>query len=315
MVFLPRPSLCKFSTGSLHYSAWACLLTLAWVYVILQYSGAVLTRVAEEEPALSDFSRRCSPQQHVMFLKTHKCGSSTVQNVFMRYGISQNLSFGIPLQDRGFNNKEKFMASMIPEELLPPDGKVEIFAVHSRLNVGEHRLVLHNDTSWITIVREPASVFESLYNFYGIKSWYGRDVTELKDIPMQNVFMRYGISQNLSFGIPLQDRGFNSKEKFMASMIPEELLPPDGKVEIFAVHSRLNVGEHRLVLHNDTSWITIVREPASVFESLYNFYDIKSWYGRDVTELQDIPMKVRGSCVWFSWLGLMVVSSYWKLSN
>ncbi|XP_063595259.1 galactosylceramide sulfotransferase-like [Penaeus indicus] len=78
-----------------------------------------------------------------------------------------------------------------------------------------------------------------------------------------------------------------------ASMIPEALLPPDGKVDIFAVHSRLNVEEHRKVVHRDARWLTIVREPASLFESLYTFYGIAPWYRLDVTELRNVPLEVR----------------------
>ncbi|XP_037793382.1 galactosylceramide sulfotransferase-like [Penaeus monodon] len=76
-------------------------------------------------------------------------------------------------------------AGMIPEELLPPGGKVDLFAVHSRLNVEEHRRVVHRDARWVTIVREPTSVFESLYSFYGIARWYSLDVTELKKVPLE----------------------------------------------------------------------------------------------------------------------------------
>ena len=38
----------------------------------------------------------CSPIKSISFAKTHKTGSSTVQNVFLRYGWENNLTFVLP---------------------------------------------------------------------------------------------------------------------------------------------------------------------------------------------------------------------------
>ena len=36
------------------------------------------------------------PHVNIGFLKTHKCASSSVQNILMRYGVSHNLNFVLP---------------------------------------------------------------------------------------------------------------------------------------------------------------------------------------------------------------------------
>jgi hypothetical protein len=42
-------------------------------------------------------SRKCGwPKDHIFFLKLHKCGSSTVQNILMRRGLSHGLNFVLP---------------------------------------------------------------------------------------------------------------------------------------------------------------------------------------------------------------------------
>ncbi|KAG1681838.1 Galactosylceramide sulfotransferase [Nymphon striatum] len=44
-----------------------------------------------------DSRKKCSEETRtLMFLKTHKTGSSTVQNIFMRFGATRNLSFALP---------------------------------------------------------------------------------------------------------------------------------------------------------------------------------------------------------------------------
>ncbi|ROT68082.1 putative galactose-3-O-sulfotransferase [Penaeus vannamei] len=171
---------------------------------------SVLTSVEEADPTPLEMSSTCPPQRHVMFLKTHKCGSSTVQNVLFRYGLTQNLSFALPLVGSSLKSNEKFMTSMIPESLLPPDGKVDIFAVHSRLNAEEHRRVLAEDAKWVTIVREPASLFESLYTYYGIGRWYKLDLTELTNFPMEKLRALPRFGKTLGNNQMLFDLGFDA---------------------------------------------------------------------------------------------------------
>ena len=39
----------------------------------------------------------CSKHTVVGFLKTHKCASSSVQNIFMRFGLKNELNFALPM--------------------------------------------------------------------------------------------------------------------------------------------------------------------------------------------------------------------------
>ena len=40
--------------------------------------------------------KNCMKKQKVGFLKTHKCASSSLQNILMRYGLNNNLNFVLP---------------------------------------------------------------------------------------------------------------------------------------------------------------------------------------------------------------------------
>lgn len=156
---------------------------------ILSTTHPVLSSsLAGEEP------EQCAPHNHVIFVKTHKCASTTVQNIFLRYGYTHNLTFALPSQGNYLGNPGHFKASMIPERLMPNSGKVDIFAMHTRLNPPEHARVLHNDTLWITIVREPSALFESLFNFFRLDTGYGFDLSEFSTRPLSELasFPRYG---------------------------------------------------------------------------------------------------------------------------
>ncbi|XP_037793392.1 galactose-3-O-sulfotransferase 3-like [Penaeus monodon] len=120
-----------------------------------------------------------------MFLKTHKCGSSTVQNILLRFAYSNNLTLALPEELNYLGDPaSKFRADLLPPRLVPPGGKVDVFALHARLDVRESLKVLHQDALWITIVRNPVDVFESLYAYYDLREIYRLDVNDFKFMPM-----------------------------------------------------------------------------------------------------------------------------------
>ena len=49
----------------------------------------------------------------IAFAKTHKTGSSTLQNIFFRYGDRNNLNFALPEKSWMFSYKQPFNASMV----------------------------------------------------------------------------------------------------------------------------------------------------------------------------------------------------------
>ena len=66
----------------------------------------------------------CHQQENIVFLKTHKTASSTIQNIFFRYGLKNRLRFALPEKgwkshllgypspfQRSFLQQERFMRS------------------------------------------------------------------------------------------------------------------------------------------------------------------------------------------------------------
>ncbi|KAL1443073.1 hypothetical protein MTO96_030469 [Rhipicephalus appendiculatus] len=109
----------------------------------------------------------CRPtKRSICFLKMHKCASSSVQNVFMRYGETHNMTFALPARGNLMGYPRVFERSMAAVGKPPFD----ILAHHTRFNESEMRAVLRPDVVFITIVREPAALFESLYSYFNYEA-------------------------------------------------------------------------------------------------------------------------------------------------
>ena len=64
-------------------------------------------------------AKHCPVRKQVTFAKTHKTGSSTVQNILFRYGQRHNLSFAFPLKNTWmFNLSKPFEVSNLNEDIL-----------------------------------------------------------------------------------------------------------------------------------------------------------------------------------------------------
>ncbi|XP_029469561.1 galactose-3-O-sulfotransferase 3 [Rhinatrema bivittatum] len=100
----------------------------------------------------------------VAFLKTHKTASSTVQNIFFRFGERHNLTVALPHHtcEHQFCYPRNFSTRFVHPYTLPSS----IVASHMRLNIPELRRLMPNGTIYVTILREPAAMFESLFSYY-----------------------------------------------------------------------------------------------------------------------------------------------------
>ena len=104
-----------------------------------------------------------------MFMKTHKCGSSSLQNVFLRFGDTHDLFFALPKIDNYFGHPIRFNRRLLLDPALLRKRynlTYSILAHHLRFNYKELAFVLPEDTIFITILRDPIRLFESLFIYY-----------------------------------------------------------------------------------------------------------------------------------------------------
>lgn len=105
----------------------------------------------------------CTPKKNIFFMKTHKTASTTVQNILLRYADKNDLFVGLQKVPMfGYLQGKTFQKDFI----LPSTRDINMICHHLRLNVSEIRASMPNDTVFITILREPGSQFESIFDYF-----------------------------------------------------------------------------------------------------------------------------------------------------
>lgn len=99
---------------------------------------------------------------NLFFLKTHKTGTTTLQNIILRFAEKHNLSIMWPFP-------HTYYLPISPEILKPEyktvDNKYNIMAFHLRYTP-ELKSYQNPDSLMISILRHPAILFQSAYTFF-----------------------------------------------------------------------------------------------------------------------------------------------------
>ncbi|XP_060071094.1 galactose-3-O-sulfotransferase 2-like [Ylistrum balloti] len=114
------------------------------------------------------YSVNGDPVQHIAFIKVHKAASTTVQNIFLRYGYQHDLVFALPA-GKDPAGVTAFTKNKI--RTLPENRTIDIFCIHVRYNKHDFSAMLPSDTLYIGIVREPFRQFQSNIQFLRHKRW------------------------------------------------------------------------------------------------------------------------------------------------
>ncbi|XP_069460172.1 galactosylceramide sulfotransferase-like [Ambystoma mexicanum] len=127
---------------------------------------AVSSRLGEKQPTVKEcIAANEERSQNVVFLKTHKTGSSTFQNILFRLGERKGLTFAFPVYTYQFAYPEKFAKGFV-EDLPSHAVEFNILCSHMRLDMLELREVMPSGTLYITILRDPVRTFESVFTYY-----------------------------------------------------------------------------------------------------------------------------------------------------
>ena len=132
----------------------------------------------EELPEDIVSSNQCQKKTKIAFLKTHKCASSSVQNILMRFGLNNGLNFVLPSAGNYLGRYVKYSRAMIANT---PWDKVgldyDIFCLHTIWNHQEVEDTLGpGKVTYITIMRDPVELFESLWSYANLATYYNMDL-------------------------------------------------------------------------------------------------------------------------------------------
>ena len=91
---------------------------------------------------MSSLPRNCNPKRKIVFAKTHKTGSTTVQNIVLRYGYRNGLNFAFPSKNR------HHFGPLAPVTFDHLDDRVEydVFPFHGKWNSGKISGIIKNGT-------------------------------------------------------------------------------------------------------------------------------------------------------------------------
>ncbi|XP_032798776.2 galactosylceramide sulfotransferase [Daphnia magna] len=119
-------------------------------------------------------NQECRPTDKIAFMKTHKCASSTVENILFRHALRDKLNLALPSGGNYLSRVKLFHRNSVLHTKwghLP----VNVFTLHNRWNYPETIALMGKSTFTFTIIRDPVDQFESLYVYMGLNKFYGKD--------------------------------------------------------------------------------------------------------------------------------------------
>jgi len=119
----------------------------------------------------------CRKKTKVGFLKTHKCASSSLQNILMRFSLNNDLNIVLPSAGNYLGRYVPYSRTMIANTLWDRVGMgYDIFCLHTIWNYEEVEKSLGPGAAYVTIMRDPVDLFESLWSYAGLSSYYNTDL-------------------------------------------------------------------------------------------------------------------------------------------
>jgi len=109
----------------------------------------------------------CEPKKKIVFHKTHKCSSTTIQNILFRYTKKYGLHLALPDKGNFLGESEGFTLKFHKKsskflQYFQPD----VFCLHNRWNREEVRKLFMPDIPlYFTILRDPVEVFISMWDY------------------------------------------------------------------------------------------------------------------------------------------------------
>ncbi|XP_066266121.1 galactosylceramide sulfotransferase-like [Branchiostoma lanceolatum] len=110
----------------------------------------------------------CRPHLNVAFMKVHKCGSSLMFHMLLRFGYEHNVIVALPRQ----KNREiigGFGTIKDDDFLAPPGGKRwNIFGHHAFYNRTRFPQLMAPNTRYVAILREPLRRLKSAFQYFNL---------------------------------------------------------------------------------------------------------------------------------------------------
>ena len=119
---------------------------------------------SQKAQQLPTASQCTAPAQHIYYLKIHKCASTTMEALFYRYAIRNNLTIVFFTQKHTYPDPD--MLYYLPPSTNPQH--YNILASHTVFEEGQIKQILPAETKYVTMVRKPLKHLESVFKYYNL---------------------------------------------------------------------------------------------------------------------------------------------------
>ena len=148
----------------------------------------------------------------LVFIKTHKTGSTTIATILERYGYRHNLTFAIPWVSHIFHKSKLFNRNMVM--VFSDQNKFDMLTNHARFNRKEMEVVVPG-AKFVTIIRDPITQFESAFGYYEMAKSLGLakkqdPLAEFVDNPQKYFRKKFYLKEQSNNG-QMYDLGLNHR--------------------------------------------------------------------------------------------------------
>ncbi|EFX80928.1 hypothetical protein DAPPUDRAFT_303767 [Daphnia pulex] len=161
------------------------------------------------------------------FMKNHKCGSSTIENIIFRFANKNHLNVVLPDSGNYLSTIDLFNHKSLANTKWK-DLPFDIFSLHNRWNRNEVMKVLDDEVPTFTIVRDPVEVFVSMFHyqdkfreFYGVKDIHDM-VVKIQENPsapeLNQRWMKYVGRNQMSWDMGLSPDIFDNEVAMLSEI-------------------------------------------------------------------------------------------------
>lgn len=170
----------------------------------------------------------------------------------MRYGYFNDKLFVLPSKGNYLGHPEKFNRKLVPDPGTF-QGNYSILTHHSRLNYEEMRQLIPN-AIFVTIIRDPASLFESMFQYYKLHKKWKVNFTNFNDekfiIPKKAMADRF--AKRIGINQMMFDMGFEPQYFYDDKRIAQYIQKLDSIFSLVMVSERMD--ESLILLKNLLCW-------------------------------------------------------------
>ena len=191
----------------------------------------------------------CEPKTKVGFMKTHKTGSSTIQNILLRYAEMYELNIMLPNKGNRLNYYKnglhqpfqmRWLKHVPWHQQLASTQGYDMTLLHTKWNHEVFREALGQKAVFVTILRDPSDTFESLYSYFKLQNYYKMElpkfIQRLDQDPSLSDKRFHGY---LGLNMQIFEFGFNLNDRNNKTAIDKKIKEIESNFDLVMIMEKL----------------------------------------------------------------------------